>query len=148
MRRFVPLFACLLGSAAACGSDPSAVLPPPVDHDAQGSWGQDTHGAITPGSSFVMALTESDGVIDGVGSFAGEAAPYGGLRVSGTVSQDSVHLRIIFIAEPTVFPSLKPDTAQFAGLLTSKNAVRGQLTRSSGISGPFDLIRLMIGDPP
>src|SRR5512140_73378 len=113
MRLYETLFACAIGLTAACSGGPSTVLPPPVDHDAQGSWGQDTHGALSPGNSFVMSLTESGGAITGVGSYAGEAGPYGGLKVNGTVSQDSVTLQIVFTAEPTVFPGLRPDTAQF-----------------------------------
>jgi hypothetical protein len=139
------VFVCVLGVIAACGGDPTAVVPP-VDHDAQGSWGQDTHGA-TAHSSFDMSLTESSGTITGVGSFSGEAGPYGGLQVSGTVSQDSVKLEIVFTPEPTVFPSVKPDTAQFAGRLTTKNEIAGELTRA-GTTQPFDLLRLTIGDPP
>jgi hypothetical protein len=123
------------------------VLPPPVDHDAEGSWGLDTHGDVIAGNSFVMALTEAGGAISGVGSFAGEAGPYGGLQVTGTVRQDSVKLQIIYAAEPTVFPSLRPDTAQFAGMLTTKNQIGGQIT-NSGSTLPFGLVRLMIGDPP
>ena len=147
MRLYETLFVCALGLTAACSSEPVAVLPPPVDHDAQGSWGQDTHGVLLPGFSFLMSLAESGGAITGVGSFAGEAGPYGSLTVTGTVRQDSVRLQIVYVAEPTVFPLLRPDTAQFAGLLTTKNQVGGQLT-SNGTTQPFDLVRLMISDPP
>lgn len=146
MRLGDTLAACALGLMVACSSEPTALLPPPVDHDAQGSWGQDTRGVLVPGFSFVLALTESNGSITGVGSYAGEAGPYGALRVTGTVTQDSVDLQIVYIAEPTVFPMLRPDTAQFAGVLTNKNQVGGRLTRG-GTAQPFDLVRLAISDP-
>src|SRR5207302_3010731 len=58
MRLYEALFACVIGLTAGCSGAPSAVLAPPVDHDAEGSWGQDSHGVLTPGFSFVMALTE------------------------------------------------------------------------------------------
>jgi hypothetical protein len=147
MRLLEAIFACALGLTAACSSDPAGLLPPPVDHDAQGSWGQDNHGALTPGNSFVMALTESSGTITGVGSFAGEAGPYGALRVAGTVADDSVHLQIVYVPEPTVFPQLRVDTAQFAGVLTAKDHIAGRLAHD-GTTQPFDLVRLTIDDPP
>jgi hypothetical protein len=147
MRLSETFIACALGLTVGCSSGPTVMSRPPVDHDAQGSWGQDTHGAIAAGNSFVMALTESSGTITGVGSFAGEAGPYGGLSVTGTVMQDSVKLQVVFVAEPTVFPALRPDTAEFTGMLINKNQVRGQLTRAMATL-PFDLLRLVISDPP
>jgi hypothetical protein len=140
------LLGCALALVAGC-DHAAAPLPPAVDHDAQGSWGQDTHGVITPGNSFVMALTESDGAITGTGSFTGEAGPYGGVQVTGTVHADSVKLQIVFTAEPTIFPNLPPATTQFAGFLVNKNQVKGQLTRSDATTSSFDLIRLVISDP-
>jgi hypothetical protein len=137
---------CAFGLTVACSSEPTVLLPP-VDHDAEGSWGYDTHGALNPGNSFVVALTESNGTITGGGSFAGEAGPYGSLTVTGTVNQDSVNLRIVYIAEPTVFPKLRPDTALFAGVLTNKNQIVGSRTRG-GLTLPFGLVRLTIGDRP
>jgi hypothetical protein len=137
------VFASALGLSAACSNGPAALLPP-VEHDAQGSWGRDTHGAVTPGESFVLALTEFNGAITGTGSFAADVGPYGSLRATGTVKQDSVRLQIVFAAEPTRFPALPPDTAQFAGVLTSKNEVAGRLTRF-GTTQEFDLMRLTNG---
>ncbi|HEX4684427.1 MAG TPA: hypothetical protein VH277_17040 [Gemmatimonadaceae bacterium] len=118
-----------------------------MDHDAQGSWGENSHGVITPGFTFLMALNESGGVIGGTGSFAGEAGPYGGLAVSGAVANDSLHLQIIYVAEPHVFPSLQPDTARFTGVLTNRDQIDGEMTRN-GSTFPLGLIRLKIGDPP
>jgi hypothetical protein len=147
MRLRETVLASALGLSVACSGGPAALLPAPVDHDAQGSWGQDAHGVVVPGNSFIMALTESNGTINGAGSFAGEAGPYGSLRVTGTVGRDSVDLQIVYVFEPTVFPKLQPDTTKFAGVLTDKNHLEGQLTRG-GTTQRFDLVRLTIGDPP
>ena len=35
------------------GGDATAPIPPAVDHDAQGSWGANSHGVITPGFTFL-----------------------------------------------------------------------------------------------
>src|SRR5690348_2492798 len=135
--RFFPVVLFSLGLLAACSKSEVTPPPPPaVDHDAQGSWGQNTNGMITPGNSFVMSMTESSGTITGVGSFAGEAGPYGGLTVTGSVAHDSLHLQIVYVAEPHVFPSLAPDTAQFAGVLTNRDQIDGQLTLN-GSTQPF-----------
>ena len=141
MKEHATFFAAALFMLAAC-TEPAR----PVDHDAQGSWGQDSHGIPMPGNSFVMQLIESDGAITGAGSFAGEAGPYGGLTITGTVGQDSIRLQIVAVAEPTVFPSLKPDTSFYAGRLTTRDEVVGQRTRA-GLTAPFDLVRLAASDP-
>ena len=138
--------AVAVGLTTACSSGPAG-LPAPVDHDAQGSWGQDVHGAIIPGNSFTMELTESSGMIIGFGSFAGEVGPYGALHITGVVAKDSMDLQVVYAYQPTVFPKLRPDTAQFAGVLTDKNHVTGELTRG-GTTQRFDLIRLTNGDRP
>ena len=140
------LLACILAGTACSAGDSMQSTPPAVDHDAQGSWGQNNGGAVIPGSSFVMALSESSGAITGSGSFAGEAAPYGSLSVSGAVANDSLHLRIIYVYEPHVFPQLQPDTATFVGRLTNRDQIDGMLTRG-GVASPFGLVRLRASDP-
>jgi hypothetical protein len=141
---------CLIGVytiVAACSSDTAPVLaPPPVDHDVQGSWGED-FGAISPGNSFLVALTESSGTVSGTGSFSGEAAPFGSLAVNGIVAKDSLHLRIIFNFDSTLFRNLQPDTEHFEGVLARRDTIAGQLTRG-GSTSPLRLVRLKISDPP
>lgn len=127
-------------------SDSSSTAPriPPVDHDVQGSWGEQFS---VPGNSFLMSLVESSGVVTGTGSFAGEAGPFGSLAVSGTVANDSLRLRIIYNFEPHTFPTIAPDTAQFVGRLVATDTIDGQITRRETTS-PFQVVRLKIGDPP
>jgi len=146
MRLPYQVVAVLLVFGVACSSDMSAPGPRPVDHDVQGSWGENTNGAFFPGNSFLVALSESGGAIVGTGTYAGEAGPRGALAVSGTVANDSVRLAIVYIADPTLFPQLKPDTAHFVGVLTSHDRIDGNLTRA-GFANPFGLVRLVVGAP-
>jgi hypothetical protein len=139
------VLASLMVGTACSGSESAEPIPPAGDHDAQGSWGQNNGGVVFPGTSFLIAMTESSGTIAGTGSFAGEAAPYGSLSVSGTVAGDSLHLRIIFVFEPHVFPQLQPDTTQFIGRFTNRDQIDGLLTRGAA-TGPFGLVRLQVGD--
>ncbi len=132
--------------AAACSSG-STTPPVPVDHDVEGSWSQNTNGVLSPGNSFLVALHESNGVVVGTGTFAGEAAPFGAVAVSGGVAHDSLRLAIVFTADPAVFPQLKPDTAQFVGVLTSRDRIDGTLTEQN-IASAFGLMRVVVGDPP
>jgi len=118
-----------------------------IDHDVEGSWGENNHGEIIPGNSFVLSLFETNGVITGSGSFAFEAGPYGPLIPNGTVAHDTVALRIIYDFQPSGFVSLKPDTVYFNGVLTNSDQIDGRLTRR-GVTTDFSLIRLRIGDPP
>ena len=146
-RLVVAAIALLVGACGGAGNDGTTSPPPAVDHDAEGSWGLDNHGQVIPGSSFLFAVRESSGVISGTGSFSGEAGPYGGLVVSGTVAHDSLHLNIVFVPEPTVFRSLAPDTARFAGMLTNRDHIVGEFTRG-GNTSPVSFVRLVVGDPP
>jgi len=120
-------------------------ITPPVDTDIQGSWTQ-ASSVVIPGSQFIMALVDSSGIVRGTGSFAGEAGPFGGLAVSGTVKNDSLHLQIIYNFSPT-FPGLHPDTTQFAGVLSTPDRMDGTLTRD-GVPGPVQFIRATVGDRP
>ena len=147
--KFIPalLLASLMAGTACSGNESSEPIPPAVDHDAQGSWGPNNGGVVIPGNSFLISIAESAGTIAGTGSFAGEAGPYGSLVVSGTVANDSLHMRIIYVFEPHVFPQLQPDTAQFVGRLSNRDQIDGLLTRR-GVTSPLGLVRLKIGDAP
>lgn len=94
-----------------------------------------------------MSLAESSGVVTGTGTFAGEAGPFGSLAVSGTVANSALRLQIIYNLEPHAFPNSRPDTAQFVGTLVAADTIDGQLTRD-GSTGPLQLVRLRINDPP
>src|SRR3954471_20869815 len=140
------VLAGVLAALTACSHDASTPLEPAVDHDAEGSWAPDNGGAIFPGNSWIVSMRETSGIITGTGAFSGEAGPFGGLEVSGTVVNDSVHLRIVYVYEPTVFPRLVPDTAQFDGLLVSRDRIHGRLGREGGFT-PFRLLRAVPYDP-
>lgn len=146
-RRFLLGALTAVCTIAACAGDASTSIAPAVDHDAEGSWSPDNGGMIVPGNSWLIAIREASGVVDGTGSFAGEAGPFGALAVSGTVAHDSVHLRIIYVYEPTVFPHLAPDTAQFDGVLVSRDRIDGQLTRGGFTGWPYRLMRVVATDP-
>ena len=142
-RLLIGACAMVAGCSSASSTGPRVL---PTDHDVRGSWGEQFSPPL-PGNTFLMVLTETSGVITGTGSFAGEAGPYGGLAVSGTVAMGSVRLQIIYNFEPHVFPNLHPDTAQFGGTLTAPDTIIGQLMRD-GSTGSLQLTRLRIGDPP
>ena len=145
--------ACLMHAlilGVACSRvESTEVAPPvplPVDHDAQGSWGIDNHGAIIPGNSFVLNLYEFSGTIIGNGSFAFEAGPWGTLSATGSVAHDSLQLQIVYAYElPAVH--VKPDTTHFAGVLTTRDQIDGRLTRA-GSTSDFDMLRLPAVNPP
>jgi hypothetical protein len=134
--------AVLVGGACARETAPRVEV---VDHDLQGSWGQNA-GALPPGNEFIMALTESAGTVTGTGTFAGEAGPFGALAVSGTVARDTVHLQVIYNFDPQ-FSGLHPDTAQFSGVLFAQDTIAGALVRG-GTADSVRYVRLRIDDPP
>lgn len=142
MRRAFQLLT-LIVLCAACGDNRDLVSP--VDGDVQGSWTQALSG-LSPGFEFIMALVDSSGVVRGTGSFAGEAGPFGTLAVSGTVKNDSLRLQIIYTLSPT-FMSLRADTAQFTGVLSTRDRIDGTRTKD-GVSEPIEFIRAKVGDPP
>ena len=141
IRFVVGLCAIVSGCSSSASMGPRT---PPTDHDLQGSWGE----PFPPGgSTFIMSLAESSGVVHGTGSFAGEAAPYGSLAVSGTIANGTALLQVVFNFEPNLFPTLGPDTGQFVGQLITTDSIAGQLT-VSGRTSIVPLIRLRINDPP
>ena len=134
------ILAAALSVAACSNRDTTTPTVSVLDHDAQGSWDENNFGVLSPGNSFAVALTESSGVVGGTGAFAGEAGPFGALAISGTVADGVLNLRVVFVYEPTVFPKLAADTAQFVGVLTTKDRIDGFLTRR-GITTEFGLLR-------
>jgi hypothetical protein len=149
MTRFHRLLGVLIGwSAVGFGCSSAAertVAPVLVDHDVQGSWGPAPL-PLNPGSQFLMALTESAGVVTGTGTFAGEAAAGGALAISGSVRNDSLHLQVVFLFDPR-FAIPQPDTASFEGVLSARDTIDGTLT-DRGIAQSMQLVRLRVGDPP
>lgn len=142
MKRYFMLFAC--ACACALGACSDALAPHGTPADLNGMWSEDFGSSVVPGFAFSFALRDSADVVTGQGSYAGEAGPYGMLDLSGSAHSDSVHLRIIYLPN-VAFPLLKPDTAQFDGVLTTRDHIDGTLVRA-GASQPFSFIRLL-GDP-
>ena len=137
--------ACAL--LGACSRDATPLfVPPPVDHDVEGSWRPNDAGPS--GGFFLVVLSESSGTVSGSGSFAGEAGPFGGLAESGSIASGSLRLQIVYKFDPTTFPNLPPDTAQFVGVLASRDTVNGNLTRD-GFTSALTLVRVPLAvDPP
>ena len=142
MKRYAIVFACAFTCALGACSD--VVSPRGTPADLNGMWNQDFGASFVPGSSFSIGLRDSADVVTGQGSYAGEAGPYGWLDISGTAHTDSVHLRIVYTPN-AVFPQLKPDTAQFDGVLTTRDHIDGTLIRG-GVPQSFSLVR-MLADP-
>ena len=140
MKRYFILFAC----ACALGACSDALSPHGTATDLNGMWSEDFGSDVHAGFAFSFGLRDSADVVSGQGSYAGEAGPYGMLDISGTAHTDSVHLRIIYIPN-VVFPQLAQDTAQFDGVLTTRDRIDGTLIRA-GSSRSFSLVRLL-GDP-
>ena len=137
MRSFFQVVAAtaILAAAGSCDA-PTA----PVDHDVEGSWSENTHGMLNPGNSFLVDLHESGGVVQGVGTFSGEAGPMGALVVSGTISHDSLQLAIVAIVGSGTVP-VRTDTSHFAGVLTSRDRIDGTLTENN-LATAFGLVRV------
>src|SRR3954470_11743681 len=145
MKHHKILFAgALLGALGAC----SDVLPPRhgTAADLNGMWGEDFGSTFVAGNAFSIGLAESADLVTGQGAYAGEAGPYGWLDLSGTARADSVHLRIIYTPNEAAFPQLKPDTARFEGVLTTRDRIDGTLIRGGAAPQSFSLIRFL-GDP-
>jgi len=138
------LLAALL--AAGCSHDTTQPSDRPDPSDVTGSW-TENFGVTIPGVQFHLALRDSAQVVTGTGSWANEAGPSGSLVASGTAIVDSIHLRIIYVPNPT-FVGLKPDTAQLEAVLTTRDRIDGTLRRSSLPPSTIQLVRLRIGDPP
>ena len=143
MRHYHIVLAATVLLSAACSSDRATA--PPVENEVQGSWELDTQGALIPGISYFLTLDESAGVVSGTGTFTGEAAPFGTLVANGTAAGDSLHMRIIAVYDPTTFPQLLPDTAQFDGELVDVNHIHGQLDdERRGTTEALNLMRVPI----
>lgn len=141
MTRLHRLLAVLIGWGAM-GSGCSATGgtgPLLVDHDVQGSWYRTP---FAPGSAFLVALTESAGVVTGTGTFAREAGAGGALTISGSVREDSVHLQVVFVFDPPV-PGGQPDTTSFVGVLSATDTIVGTLT-GDGVAQSIRLVRLKL----
>ena len=143
MKHYFVLFAC--ACACALGACSDALAPHGTATDLNGMWSEDFGSDVVPGFSFAVGLRESADVVTGQGSYAGEAGPYGMLGIAGAAHGDSVHLRIVYVPNVVVFPHLAPDTAQFDGVLTTRDRIDGMLSRA-GSSQSFSLVRLQ-GDP-
>jgi hypothetical protein len=134
----------ILSGAVGSGCSDAAertVSPVLVDHDVQGSWARTP--LFNPGNQFLMALTESAGVVTGTGTFAGEAAPGGALAISGSIRNDSLHLQVVFLFDPRF--GLQPDTSSFDGVLSARDTINGMF--EGGIVRT-QLVRLRVSDPP
>lgn len=135
-------------AAAACSADSGRLtgpVSPPPDDAIAGSWGLDP-AMLFPGTEFQMTLSDSSGVVTGVGSFAGEAGPQGALQLSGTVQNDSLHLQVIYLLDPRFGQSL-PDTGHLTGVLVARDTLNAAIMNAGSVWS-VRLVRLKIGDPP
>lgn len=135
-------------AAAACSTDSGRLtgpVPPPPDGAIAGSWGLDP-AKIFPGTQFLMSLSDSAGVVTGVGSFAGEAGPQGSLQLSGMVQNDSLHLQVVYVLDPR-FGQSRPDTGSLAGALVANDTIDAAIM-NAGSTWIVRLVRRKIGDPP
>ncbi len=139
MKRPDRAIAFVIVLAVACSGTPTA----PTDHDVQGDWARDYGTPIHPGMSFSLRLTESGGRVEGTGAYTIEAGAPGTMAVTGTVARDSLQLLIVRIPDPVLAPQARPDTAQFAGTLTSRDRISGTLS-GGNVATPLDLVRLAI----
>ena len=128
-------------AVAACNA-PLGVRPP-TDHDAEGSWVED-FGGVAPGSSLLLTMTESSGVVTGSGTSTGEAIAPSSVAVMGTVANQVLDLSIVFTADSSFAPGARPDTTHFVGVLSSRDRIDGTLTRSNGSSSTLRLIRRVL----
>lgn len=143
-RNRLALLAAVL--SAACSHDTTQPSTQPGPSDVTGSWTED-FGATVPGVQFLLALRDSASVVSGTGTWANEAGPSGSLVPSGTAIGDSIHLRIVYVPNPT-FVGLKPDTAQLEAVLTTRDRIDGTLRRGSFPPSTIQLVRVRAGDPP
>jgi hypothetical protein len=132
--------------AAACSHDTTQPSDNPEQNDVTGSW-TENFGVTIPGVQFLLALRDSASVVTGTGTWENEAGPSGALVASGTAIADSIHLRIIYVPNPT-FIGLKPDTAQLEAVLTTRDRIDGTLRRGSFPPSTVQLVRVKVGDPP
>jgi CBS domain-containing protein len=147
MRTIYRLLIGAVIATAGCSTDSNRVtgpVPPPPDEAIEGSWGLDP-AVVDPGSEFLMSLRDSAGVVSGTGTFAGEAGPFGGLRVSGVVQNDSVHLLVVYVLDPS-FGTFPGDTGRLAGLLTARDTLDATITQG-GFTRAVRLTRLQIANP-
>ena len=141
--RLAPLAAVAL--IIACSHDTTQPSTQPGPSDVTGSW-TENFGVTIPGVQFLLALRDSASVVTGTGTWANEAGPSGSLVANGSAVADSIHLRIIYVPNPT-FVGLKPDTAQLEGVLTTRDRIDGTLRRSSLPASTIQLVRVKVGDP-
>lgn len=123
---------------AACNA--ALGVRPPADYDAEGSWVED-FGGVAPGSSLMLTMTETSGVVTGSGTSTGEAIAPSSVAVTGTVANVALDLRIVFTADASFAPGARPDTTHFVGVLSSRDRIDGTLTRSNGPPSTLRLIR-------
>jgi hypothetical protein len=140
--RFALLSAALL---VACSTETTQPADQPGPSDVTGSWTQN-FGVSVPGVQFLLALRDSGSVVTGTGTWANEAGPSGSLAADGTALNDSIHLRVIYVPNPTLV-GLKPDTAQLEGVLTTHDRIDGTLRRGSLPPSTVQLVRVKVGDP-
>ena len=86
-------------------------------------------------------LAEAGGLIVGTGTFSDEAGPQGSLAVDGTVLNDTLRLRVVFL--PDLRGGLfKLDTSHFVGVMTTRDRIGGTLTTQEHVASTLNLIRV------
>ena len=102
-------------------------LAPPVN--VAGTWAADYH---LPGSSLVLSLSQTNGVITGNGTYAGEAGPSGTLQISGSYARPHISLALHYDAGLT---------RTYDGTVLDSEHMTGTEADSTGYADTLTLIR-------
>lgn len=120
-----PLFSFLLLGllCLSCSNN----LAPPVN--VEGTWAADYR---LPGSSLVLNLSQTDDVITGNGTYAGEAGPSGTLQIGGSYARPHIRLTLQYDLGLT---------RTFDGTVLDSQHMTGTIADSTGYADTLTLIR-------
>jgi hypothetical protein len=102
-------------------------LAPPVN--VAGAWAADYH---LPGSSLVLNLSQTDSVITGNGTYAGEAGPSGTLQISGSYVRPHITLALHYD---------RGLSQTYDGAVLDSQHMTGTIADSTGFTATLTFIR-------
>ena len=88
--------------------------------DVQGTWAANVN---APGASLVLDLTQTDGAVEGTGTYTIEAGRAGNLQVLGTYARPGITLSLTFDYG---------STETYAGSVLDSRHMSGQISDSAG----------------